>query len=939
MNDWMNPDAHCDATACPPLRSNDSARTDQTLRLTDLTLAASASALLLALFPLLLWAWLSGELQTTRRLGLNRRAFNLRSWRFADNANGRLLGRLGARSWPLLLNILRGEMAWVGPRPRRIDEPVGPAAHLRPGLTGLHQLRRATSVDFVTEDTSEANYLADRGVSHDLRLLVLSSWNGVGRRKKEAKVEALDKVQILDTTVDNLSMDGALQTVFSMIGSGTHAKVGFVNPACANIAANNRAYRRDLSAFDLVLPDGIGMKIAAEWLGTPIRQNVNGTDFFPRLCAAMNERGQRLYLVGARPEVVSRVAEVVRERWPHIQIVGTQHGYFNASEERSIAHDIQESGAHVALVAMGVPTQEGFIARQGDHMGPCVAIGVGGLFDFVAGRISRAPQWMRDAGLEWVWRLIQEPGRMWQRYLVGNFTFLARVAMQHRGWRQAQKPRAKTVPSGNAREGRHAVLLATHEINTGDHTQLAADLPFGPATFAEINVAQLAAEGIAHIHVLLAPNGASSAKLTHRLGNGHRWGVQIHWHQSAIAEQPYQPLRALAHDHTQPMLLINAHTWLDAEAMVRILREPQIAVRTSDFGQAGWQGWAFVKPGDLDAIGRCNNAEAIETLLMGHVNTRYIASVTECASAHDHASWLAAQTSVPAKTLAALQIDVWTAHPWGYASAHAHISPDAHIEGPVWIGPGCVVRADAHIGPHVNLTANVVVDKQAVLANAVALPETVVGTTGAKPEGLWLAAPVQESGPFATPLPAPPEKPVAVPPSTSLAGRWLARCVATLLAPIMLPCMGLRKLLGRPAAWMSGRVVLGRHHAGTRLLTITLRHPVASRNHIEGLMAWYGALLDVAQGRRHWAGVRARRIDQWFALEADTREALNFAPIGLWHPAAWTNRLDCVLHSEALADRLWLSQREQTRARASSPGSPRQRWTTGLMPYRALTTA
>lgn len=162
---------------------------------------------------------------------------------------------------------------------------------------------------------------------------------------------------------------------------------------------------------------------------------------------------------------------------------------------------------------------------------------------------------------------------------------------------------------------------------------------------------------------------------------------------------------------------------------------------------------------------------------------------------------------------------------------------------------------------------------------------------------------------------------------------------AALLAPVALPWLALRKLRGLGPAWVSERVVLGRLQAGARLLTTTLRQPGAHSNG-SGWLAWYGALLDVAEGRRHGVGVRARRIEQWFALESDARAALAFAPIGLWHPVAWTNRLDCVLHAEAAADRLWLVRQRNGRTPRSlmaAPAALLERLSTGPMPYRALT--
>ena len=154
---------------------------------------------------------------------------------------------------------------------------------------------------------------------------------------------------------------------------------------------------------------------------------------------------------------------------------------------------------------------------------------------------------------------------------------------------------------------------------------------------------------------------------------------------------------------------------------------------------------------------------------------------------------------------------------------------------------------------------------------------------------------------------------------------------------MVLPWICLRKLIGRPTAWVSQRVVIGRTHMGARLRTVTLRQPLTGHHRAAILLAWYGALLDLAQGQRQWVGVRARSVEQWFALETDTRDALNFAAIGLWHPVAWTNRLDCVLHSEAAADRMWLARQQAAASAAHSGGQPRMRWTTGLMSYRALT--
>lgn len=942
MNDWMRPDTPLAFDR--PAADNPVNTTDQrSLRAFDLGLTITAVLLLALTWPLLLWAALTAERNHTRLIGARHCGFTLLRWRFSTGSSGRWLTRLGANHWPTLINILRGDMAWIGPRPRRIGEHAGPAAQLRPGLTGLHRLRQATSVDFMTEDASDADYLAHRGLMHDARLLLLSAWH-IGRHShKEAATTPADKVRILDVEVDNLLMDDAVHRVLEMIEAGSHAQVSFVNPACANIATGDATYRRDLAASTLVLPDGIGMKIAGDLLGTPIRQNVNGTDFFPRLCNAMNERRQRLYLVGARPQVVARVAEVVRERWPLIDVVGAQHGYFLATQEASIAQDIKESGAHVVLVALGVPMQERFIARNASAMGACVAIGVGGLFDFVAGRISRAPQWMRDAGLEWVWRLLQEPSRMWKRYLLGNVSFLTRVALQRKGWRvpQIEAPVAAGETVSSHAQGSSALLIATHVLDVdGTGPRLAASLPLGPASFAETVVAQLATRSVRNIHVLTQADGPSTQTLRDLLEDGRRWGVHIHWHQSALADQPYQPLRALADtlSPTQTLLMVQAHTWLNASDMERIARDPQVAVRINAHSAVEYQGWSCLRPDDLRSISHASNAEAFKVQLLERVSTRFVVMAHDCASAQDRQAWLQAQTAVPAASLLALQTDVWTTHPWGYASAHAHVSPHAHIEGPVWIGPGCVVRADAHVGPHVTLSRDVVVEPHAVVSHAVA----IAGTYVSKALDLDTAITTVVRAPMATVEDAHAVGNLAgaqlKPPSR--ASRWTGAFVAAVLAPIALTWLAVRKLRRQGPAWVNERVVLGHPRAGARLLSATLRQSGA-RSGGSGWLAWYGALLDVAEGRRHWVGVRARRIEQWFALDDDARAALAFAPIGLWHPVAWTNRLDCVLQAEAAADRLWLVRQRpgrSSRVLRTLCGALLGRLSTGAMAYRTLTT-
>jgi exopolysaccharide biosynthesis WecB/TagA/CpsF family protein len=185
--------------------------------------------------------------------------------------------------------------------------------------------------------------------------------------------------------------------------------------------------------MERVYPDGIGVRLAAQMFGNGVEENINGTDLFPLLCQRLAGTSHGIFLLGAREGLAEKVAENMTERYPGITFAGCQHGYFTAENEDEVINQINASGASILLVALGAPQQELWLARNRDRLNVSVMMGVGGLFDYYSGRIERAPVWIREIGLEWFWRLLQEPGRMWQRYVIGNPLFLYRV------WRQKKR--------------------------------------------------------------------------------------------------------------------------------------------------------------------------------------------------------------------------------------------------------------------------------------------------------------------------------------------------------------------------------------------------------------------------------------------------------------------------------------------------------------------
>lgn len=234
-------------------------------------------------------------------------------------------------------------------------------------------------------------------------------------------------LNIHDVRLLNLSLEEAVCAIEAAVVTGEPTRVAFVNADCVNIAARDPAYRRALADMDWVFADGIGMRIAGRILGQPVRANVNGTDLFPRLCQTLARQGRRLYLLGARPGIAEAAGQWAVQHNHGLQLAGVHHGYFKEEDTGKVLQDIRDSQADVLLVALGAPRQEHWIQEHMNACGATVVVAVGGLFDYYSGRIPRAPRWVRRCGLEWTFRLLQEPSRLWKRYLLGNPVFLART--------------------------------------------------------------------------------------------------------------------------------------------------------------------------------------------------------------------------------------------------------------------------------------------------------------------------------------------------------------------------------------------------------------------------------------------------------------------------------------------------------------------------------
>ncbi len=216
--------------------------------------------------------------------------------------------------------------------------------------------------------------------------------------------------------------------VISTLLDPARKTVYFLNAHCANLRATNDAYHKALAQADYVLPDGLGVELAAKMQGNRLIENLNGTDFVPRLLARAASRGGSVFLLGGTPGTAEAAAERLKMMCPGLLIAGTRNGFDGVAHTDQAIDEINASGAQIVLVAMGVPKQELWIDTHRNQLAAQLVLGVGALFDFLAGNVRRAPRPVRRAKMEWLWRLAMEPRRMARRYLIGNVGFLGRCA-------------------------------------------------------------------------------------------------------------------------------------------------------------------------------------------------------------------------------------------------------------------------------------------------------------------------------------------------------------------------------------------------------------------------------------------------------------------------------------------------------------------------------
>jgi N-acetylglucosaminyldiphosphoundecaprenol N-acetyl-beta-D-mannosaminyltransferase len=239
---------------------------------------------------------------------------------------------------------------------------------------------------------------------------------------------------IFDIPVELAEPAEMLRTITGWIGDGERRRVMYVNAHVVNQSRALPELAAALQHADLVYCDGYGVRLAARTLGLSVPYRMTGADWVWGLAALCEAEDRSLYLLGADPTIAREAADRLRRWYPRLRIAGSHHGYaeLGSPQNERVIEDITAAGPDIVLLGMGTPKQELWIERYADRVDADVLWSVGALFDYVAGRVPRAPRWLADNGLEWIFRLAIEPHRMWRRYLLGNPAFLWRVADEAR---------------------------------------------------------------------------------------------------------------------------------------------------------------------------------------------------------------------------------------------------------------------------------------------------------------------------------------------------------------------------------------------------------------------------------------------------------------------------------------------------------------------------
>lgn len=248
---------------------------------------------------------------------------------------------------------------------------------------------------------------------------------------------SFEAIQMMGVKIHMIDQEGLLGFIRETILGFRKRSIMYVNAHAMNLSYKYPPFREVLNQANLVFCDGFGVKWGARILGKRLPQRMTPPDWFPHLCEMCVQNQYRLFLLGARPEIVDKAAQYLQLTYPTLQVAGTFHGYFdkspNSQENEQLLEQINSRHTNILVVGMGMPTQEYWISENWSQIHTEIVLTVGALFDLLSGEIPRAPRWVTDRGFEWLGRLFVEPSRLGGRYIIGNPLFIIRILMERFG--------------------------------------------------------------------------------------------------------------------------------------------------------------------------------------------------------------------------------------------------------------------------------------------------------------------------------------------------------------------------------------------------------------------------------------------------------------------------------------------------------------------------
>ena len=250
---------------------------------------------------------------------------------------------------------------------------------------------------------------------------------------QERVLSAKPRIEILNTTIDVLSAQETIDLVEQYVVKKEPLHLMGVNADKINEVNSNERMKQIVNSCGVINADGASVILASKFLGKPLPERVAGVDLMQDLVALSANKGYSVYLLGAKQEVVEKTAEVLKEKHPDLNVAGIHNGYFKEGDWGSIAEGLKECKPDFIFVGITSPLKEYLIEYLQERGIKSVFMGVGGSFDVISGNIPRAPLWMQKMNLEWLFRVLQEPKRLFKRYFVGNTQFIVAVLREKYG--------------------------------------------------------------------------------------------------------------------------------------------------------------------------------------------------------------------------------------------------------------------------------------------------------------------------------------------------------------------------------------------------------------------------------------------------------------------------------------------------------------------------